>query len=178
MSDPFDTCLAFTLQQEGGFTDNPKDPGGATCQGITLATLRTWTGKPSLGVADIRNISAATVQAIYRADYWNRMRCDALPPGVDLMVFDHGVNTGTASAARLLQQALGMTGAAASGSVDAKTLAGSAEADPTALIGLLADRQTAYYHSLSGFATFGKGWLARVTRRKTAAMKMLQPALV
>ncbi len=145
MADTFAASLAFTLQQEGGFSDDPNDPGGATNYGITLGTLRTYTGNPDLGVADIQNISMDTVQAIYGADYWNRMRCDALPAGVDLMVFDHGVNAGTGRSAMVLQQALGLTGAAVDGSIGPHTLAAVGQVAPAALIHDLAGRQRASY---------------------------------
>lgn len=174
MPDQFAACLAFTLEQEGGFSDNPLDPGGATCHGITLATLRTWTGDPVLGVQAVRDISPATVQAIYGADYWNRMRCDSLAPGLDLMVFDQGVNAGPARSVQLLQQALGFTGADVDGCVGPQTLGAAASADTATLIPHLANLQGAYYRSLAEFGVFGAGWLARVDRRRRAAMAMLQ----
>lgn len=174
MNDPFATCLAFTLKEEGGFCDNPSDPGGATCQGITLATLRSWTDDDSLGVAAVRDISPATVQAIYGADYWNKMQCGAMPAGIDLMVFDMGVNAGPARSVRMLQRALGFPPADVDGCVGPQTLGAVRKADPAALIVKLADMQAAYYRSLPTFNVFGNGWLARVDRRRRAAIAMLK----
>lgn len=173
MDDPFATCLAFTLKAEGGFCDNPHDPGGATCQGITLATLRNWTGDDSLGVAAVRDISPATVQAIYGSDYWNKMQCGAMPAGIDLMVFDMGVNAGPARSVRMLQRALGFPPADVDGCVGPQTLAATRKADPAALIARLADMQAAYYRSLPTFNVFGNGWLSRVDQRRRAAIAML-----
>jgi lysozyme family protein len=173
MADTFAACLAFTLQEEGGFTNDPNDPGGATNHGITLATLRGYLGDDGLGVDDIRNIDMATVNAIYHANYWNRLRCDALPAGIDLMVFDHGVNTGTGRAGRMLQQAAGMTGADVDGAIGPRTLAAVARADPAALIADLGSRQRAYYQSLPGFVRYGNGWMARLGRRQTRATAMV-----
>jgi lysozyme family protein len=172
MADTFAACLAFTLQQEGGFSDDPNDPGGATNYGITLGTLRSYTGNPGLGVDDIRNIAMSTVQAIYQADYWNRMRCDALPAGVDLMTFDHGVNTGTGRAAMMLQAAAGLTGANVDGAIGPQTLAAIDQIDAATMIADLAARQRAYYQSLANFPRYGAGWLARLDRRQASASAM------
>src|SRR5215475_12529181 len=94
MADDFDTCLAFTLKEEGGYSDDPADPGGATNMGITLATYRQWSDNPNLGPLQVQDMSERTARAIYRSLYWNPLRADALPAGVDLSVFDMGVNAG------------------------------------------------------------------------------------
>ena len=104
--DNFQACLAFTLQQEGGFVDDPYDPGGATNMGITLATYREWF--PQATVADLRVIDSATVSEIYENDYWFASDADQFASGVDLMMFDMAVNAGPARAAKLLQQCLGV----------------------------------------------------------------------
>lgn len=176
MADAFSACLAFTLQQEGGYSDDPNDPGGATNYGITLATLRSYTGNQNLGPADIQNISMDTVRAIYQANYWNRMRCDALPTGVDLTVFDSGVNIGTGRSAEMLQTAAGLSGSEVDGAIGPQTLAAVAQVAPAALIANLAGQQRAYYQSLANFPIYGKGWLARVDRREAAANAMATAA--
>ena len=80
MADTFNICLAFALREEGGYIDNPADPGGATNMGVTLATYRDWSDNPDLGSAQLQNMTERTARAIY----WNLLRADALPPGVDL----------------------------------------------------------------------------------------------
>jgi lysozyme family protein len=90
MADMFDACLAFTLREEGGYVDDPADPGGATNMGITLATYRQWADNPALGPTQVQDMTARTARAIYRSLYWNPLRADALPIGVDLSVFDMG----------------------------------------------------------------------------------------
>lgn len=176
MAQEFDTCLAFTLQEEGGFCDNPKDPGGATCHGITLATLRHWSGDPQLDVEAIRSIPMETCRAIYRSDYWNRMRCDAMPLGVDLMLFDQGVNSGPARSVRILQQAMELSDADCDGSVGPVTIGAAGKADAPALIDRMAELQAEFYRSLPTFADFGQGWLNRLDHRHKAALAMLDPA--
>ncbi len=176
MADAFDTCLAFTLEREGGFSDDPHDPGGATCHGITLATYRDWADNPRLDVSDIRDIAAATVREIYHGRYWLPVSAESLPRGVDLMVFDHGVNAGPGRSARLLQEVLGFSGAAVDGAIGPKTLAAAAAADPATVIARLAASQAAYYRSLDDFDRYGAGWLNRVDARRALAMQMIQAA--
>ena len=108
MADRFDICLAFTLREEGGYVDDPSDPGGATNMGITLAAYREWSGDPHLGDLQVEDMTLKTASAIYRSLYWNPLRADALPPGVDFSVFDMGVNAGIWRSARLLQRAVSL----------------------------------------------------------------------
>lgn len=165
-----DECLAFTLREEGGFVDDPRDPGGATNMGVTLGTLRVWRDDPRLGVADVRTLTRAAVTSIYGADYWNKLRCDALPGGVDLMAFDFAVTSGTLRSAKLLQAALGFSADAADGAVGPDTLAAAQTGQHAAVIAALAGRHAAYYRALPTFHVFGAGWLARTERRRVAAL--------
>jgi lysozyme family protein len=174
MDDNFDTCLSFTLQEEGGYSDNPADPGGATNMGITLATFRQWSDNPNLGPVQVQDMTERTARAIYRSLYWNPLRADALPAGVDLSVFDMGVNAGIWASARLLQRAIGFTGAEVDGCIGPETLAAVTKGDPRSLINNLAHRQTGYYESLCDFPTFGRGWLNRVGARRRAALAMIE----
>ena len=106
--------------------------------------------------------------------YWNPLRADALPAGVDLSVFDMGVNAGIWGSARLLQRAIGFSGDEVDGCIGPETLAAVAKCDPRTLINDLAHRQTAYYEGLSDFPTFGRGWLNRVRARLSAALAMIE----
>ena len=174
MADTFDICLAFTLREEGGYVDDRSDPGGATNMGITLATYRQWSDDPNLGDVQVKDMTSKTARAIYRSLYWNRLRADALPAGVDLSVFDMGVNAGIWRSARLLQQALGFTGDEVDGSIGPETLAAAGRFDPRSLVNNLADRQAAHYRSLPDFPTFGTGWLNRTEARRDAALTMIE----
>jgi lysozyme family protein len=178
MSGQFEQCLAFTLKEEGGFVNNPADPGGATNFGVTLATYRHFESNPELSVDDIRAISSDTVTAIYSTLFWNAMRCDAYAAGVDLMVFDEGVNAGCARSIRMLQAALGFLLDEQDGFAGPVTLGAAAKADTASLITSLFNRQASYYQSLPTFTTFGHGWMNRVNARHAAAMSMIQTAMV
>ncbi len=172
MSDQFARCLALTLGWEGGFVDDPADPGGATCYGVTLAVYRGWAEDPSLGVADIRDISPDAVSAIYSTNFWNATRADAMPPGVDLMLFDEAVNTGCSRSVRILQTALGFQSQQIDGCVGPATIQAARQSDSRHLVGAVHDRQAAYYRGLSTFARFGAGWLRRAAQRQNAALAM------
>jgi len=176
MPDNFEVCLAFTLKAEGGYVDNPADPRGATNMGITLATLRQWSDDQDLGPAQVEEMTQRTAKAIYRSLYWNPLRADALPVGVDLSVFDMGVNAGIWRSARLLQAALGFTGEEVDGCVGPDTLAAAAKCNPRSLVYDLARRQAAYYRGLADFPTFGTGWLNRTQARQRAALAMIRDA--
>jgi lysozyme family protein len=173
VADRFEECLAFTLRAEGGYVDDPADPGGATNMGITLATLREWSDDPKLGVKQVQDMSLRTARAIYRTLYWNPLRADDLPAGVDLSVFDFGVNAGIWRSARLLQRALGFTGDEVDGSVGPITLAAAAKTNARLLVADLAERQAAFYRGLPDFPTFGQGWLTRTNGREAAALAMI-----
>jgi lysozyme family protein len=172
MDNSFDACLEFTLGEEGGFSDNPSDPRLATNHGITLARLRRFLRDPGLGRDDVRHVPCATVRALYLADFWNRTRCDALPPGIDLMVFDHSVNAGPDRAGRALQLACGQKRADIDGAVGPDTMDRVALTDTLTLLDALTAMQRTSYRQMAAFGLFGEGWLARLDRRRTKALEL------
>ena len=106
MDSLFPACLDFTLANEGGFSDNPADPGGATFKGITLASLRDYWGDPDATVEDLRGLDPETISWFYQQRFWSPMQCGVLPAGIDLMIFDHGVNVGKARPVPMMQRLL------------------------------------------------------------------------
>ena len=173
MDDSFDSSLEFTLAEEGGFIDHPTDPRFAANHGITLARLRRFLRDPGLGRDDVRHMPCATVRAMYLTDFWNRLRCDALPPGIDLMVFDHAVNAGTDRAGRALQLAAGYEREDLDGAVGPDTLRHVALADTLTLLDALAAMQRASYRQIAAYGLFGEGWLARLDRRRGKALELM-----
>ena len=164
----FDDCLPIILESEGGFVDDPQDPGGATNLGITLGTLCGWLGRTAT-VADVQALTPQTVAPIYQADYWNAAHCDACAAGVDLMIFDTAVNQGVGRAIRTLQAALGVP---VDGAFGPATAAAAQLADPATTIAAIAADRDAFYRTLPTFPRFGDGWLARVARTQAEALKM------
>jgi len=162
----FNECVAIVLKHEGGFVEHPRDPGGATKYGITLRTLREWRGDDTLTADHVRALTEAEAREIYLARYWNPIRGDDLPPGVDLAVFDYAVNSGVRRAARELQAVVGVPQDGAIGRV---TLAAVRERNATDIIVDLCDRRRAFLRTLKTFDAFGRGWLRRVAAIEEAA---------
>lgn len=178
----FERCKDLTAVSEGGWSDHPSDPGGATMKGVTLRTYAAWRklhGHPEPTKADLKVITDAEVSAIFKAQYWDAARCDLLPLGLDYAVFDFAINSGPARAVRELQAILGVT---ADGVVGTRTLAAIAEASDTASeIDMLIDEyqtaRLAFMRTLKTWKTFGKGWERRVekVRRQAKAMVVSAP---
>ena len=165
----FDLCLPIVLAKEGGFSNHPHDPGGATNFGITQRTLAAWR-RAEVTEADVRALSPQEAQEIYRAQYWNVMQCDAMPRGIDLMMFDGGVNLGPGRMVKLLQKAVGT---AQDGGVGPFTLKATQSANLPALVETLSQARMDHYRDLPGFAEFGPGWTSRVEDIRRQALLML-----
>ena len=132
-------ALAFVLEHEGGWADNPQDSGGPTMKGITLATYARWRAAQGLAEPtkdDLRAISDDEVQQIYLGDYWLASGANALTWPMQLAHFDAAVNSGVGQAATFLAQSNG---------------------DFNEYMGL----RVAWYTSLSKWDVFGKGWTRR-----------------
>ena len=161
--DAFAACLAVTLGEEGGYADNPKDPGGITNLGMTKASWESWVGHP-VTVDTMRELTPEDVAPCYRVRYWMATGCDKMPRALALCVFDFAVNCGDGRAVMELQSLLGV---AADGHVGSKTLQAlntylaSHNGPP---IAAYQQRRRNYYARLDNFGTFGKGWLARTDR--------------
>lgn len=169
MQTNFPDSLKFTLQSEGGFVNDPHDPGGATMEGVTLATYRSWKNDQSLTAVDLKAITDTEVSSIYKQNYWDTNSCDSLNPGVDLMVFDMDVNAGDSRSAKLLQATIGVT---VDGGVGPATLTAANAMDSPTLINKLSSHQLAFYQSLATWQYFGKGWTNRIHARTAAALEM------
>ena len=125
--------------------------------------------KPHATAADVRAMTIDEAKAIYRDRYWNAMRGDDLPPGVDYCVFDYGVNSGVGRAAKVLQR---LVGAGVDGTIGDVTLAAVRSADAEQLINRICDERLAFLQGLSTWGVFGNGWGRRVREVRTAALAM------
>ncbi len=167
----FDACLARLLGHEGGYTHHPADPGGATNFGITIADYRRYV-KPDATESDVRNMRKEEAAAIYRAHYWDALRCDELPAGVDYAVFDYGVNSGIGRAGRVLRRALGLPEEA--GAVTDDVIVAARRADSAVLIEAICAERLRFLRSLKTWPVFGRGWSRRVADVKAAALAMAE----
>ncbi len=172
----FAACLAVVLDHEGGYADHPSDPGGATNRGITRRVLADWRGVSpwwALPKEAVKALGLEETREIYRARYWDVICGDELPAGLDLVVFDFGVNSGPARAVGYLQTALGV---GRDGIVGPVTLGAvrKAEADHRVaeLIRAVSIRRLSFLKTLSIFSVFGAGWTRRVADTETRALGM------
>jgi uncharacterized protein (TIGR02594 family) len=168
----FEASLTHVLKMEGGYSDDPYDPGGPTNFGITLKTFATYLGETvdaasrAALVARLRAIQPETVRNIYRTRYWQPAGCVELPDGLDLMHFDAAVNHGVGGAIRFLQRAVN---ADADGEIGPLTRQAIRQADTGSAIARYAMLREARYRALPHFWRFGRGWLNRVVATKEAA---------
>ncbi len=170
----YDAALARVLKHEGGYTNHPSDPGGPTNFGITIHDYRRYIDK-SGNAADVRNMKLADAAKIYRARYWDALRCDELPAGLDYAVFDYGVNSGIGRAARVMRRLMALS---AGDAMNDATLAAIGKANPQTTIGRLCDERLAFLRSLKTWPVFGAGWGRRVAEVRRDALAMAQGRLV
>jgi lysozyme family protein len=163
----FEASLAHVLKHEGGWADHPADPGGATMKGVTLKTYSDWLGRQATK-DELRAIPTEHLRTIYKARFWDAVRGDELPSGVDYVVFDMAVNSGPGRAARMLQAAVGVT---PDGAIGPKTLAAVNAQDPATLIATFQRNRQHFLEALPTFGTFGKGWTRRVTEAGEIGLK-------
>ena len=163
MRSNFDTALKNVLESEGGWSDIPYDPGGATMKGITLSVYQTWKRNPHITKEQLRVIPDEDVYNLYKELYWDKIHGDDLPSGIDYIVFDSSVNMGVGRAIKLIQEAAGV---ASDGVLGSQSLAAIKAADPKQLIEKFSQLKEEFYKSLKTFPVFGKGWLNRVAEVK------------
>lgn len=169
----FRRCLAHVLIHEGGYSDHPSDPGGATNMGITRKALESWRGHP-VTKDDVRALTQDEAATIYAARYWAPVAGDDLPAGIDLAAFDCAVNQGVGRAVKLLQEALGVEGIALDGRMGPVTLRAVTSANPERLLAEYVARRMRHYGSLTKlFKTFGLGWSRRLIAVHAEALSML-----
>lgn len=173
MKDNYQKCLETILHHEGGYVNHPKDPGGETNLGITRRVYEKWCMDNDLNQKDMKDLEVDDAAPIYKKNYWDRIKGDSLQSGLDLCVFDFGVNAGTGRAAKYLQN---LVGAGADGAIGPNTLRqvdlyveknGVEET-----IKQYQEARQSYYESLKTFETFGRGWTRRNTETTEMALKM------
>jgi lysozyme family protein len=143
------TILPITLAFEGGWADNPKDPGGATMKGVTIGTYRQY--HPMATKMELRNISDTDLLHIYDTGYFKPIEGESLSQGVGLVAFDYGVNSGTSRAKKALASTITLSGAAR--------------------VRAISDGRLSFLHGLSTWAYFGPGWGRRVGECEAQGIK-------
>ncbi len=171
----FRKALAHVLAMEGGWSNDPADPGGATNKGITIATLAAHRGvtlnsdtRPAL-MAALRRIDDGELEEIYHKRYWQPSRAPYLPAALAFMHFDAAVNQGVGGARRMLQEALGVT---VDGAIGPETLTAAWRRPLVETLAKFAEVRRRKYRRLRHFHRFGRGWLRRVEETFAAARRL------
>jgi lysozyme family protein len=155
----FQRSMPRVLAHEGGKVDDPEDPGGRTNQGVTQRVYDAYRVRIGARKRDVYDMDAAERDAIYKDQYWNAVRGDDLPAGLDYVVFDGAVNSGPSRSIKWLQQALGVE---IDGHIGSITLA-AAQAHPIPeLIDKICAIRMAFLKKLKHWPKFGRGWTSRV----------------
>jgi lysozyme family protein len=157
----FARALPRVLAHEGGYVNDSHDPGGATNKGVTFRVYDAYRTRKGLPTRDVRQIHPTEVADIYRLQYWDAVKGDELPPGLDYVLFDGAVNSGPSQSVKWLQRALGNV--LVDGQMGQATLAAvTAHGRPAELVEAVCDRRLAFLQALKTWPRFGRGWAARV----------------
>lgn len=166
-SENFNPVMEEVFAHEGGYVNHRADPGGETNFGIS---------KRSYPNEDIRGMTRTRAKAIYRADFWNPIKGDQLPDGVDLVTMDASVNSGKVRGVRWIQQAAGLPKERIDGIMGPKTLIEIRKRDPISLIKRSCAIRMGFLRGLKTWGTFGKGWSRRVASVEAVGVSMAAQA--
>lgn len=167
----FAASLSLVLKHEGGWSNHPRDPGGATMKGVIQRVYDAYRKRNGLRKQSVRSISESELQDIYKAQYWHAIKGDALPRGVDYCVFDGAVNSGPSQSAKWLQRALGVN---ADGVIGMITLAAvDAHPDKAALVREICAKRMSFLQALRHWPVFHKGWSRRVAEVRADSLRMM-----
>jgi lysozyme family protein len=178
MKENFDKCLAMLLEHEGGFTADKRDKGnagdghgnqGSTMLGVTSRVYADWTGEPA-PIEVMKALTPDDVAPIYKKNYWDRVKGDLLPSGVDWCAFDWAVNSGKSRPSKAIQRAVGAT---QDGSIGPATIGLIMEKDPEEIINYVYGVRQDFYKGLKTFETFGRGWTRRNKETLHQALEMV-----
>ena len=168
MNRNWDKAFDSVIVHEGGYVDNPADPGGATNLGCTKAVWEQYVGH-SVTKDDIKALTKDDVKPLYKRRYWDAIHGDALPSGLDYCIFDCAINSGVGRASKFIQQIVGVP---ADGAIGNNTIAAISQINPVTLINEFSDKRQAFLEGLDAFSTFGKGWTRRVQEVRSKALDM------
>lgn len=149
-------CLDETLKWEGGYSNHPSDPGGATMRGVTQKVYDQYRLSKRQMKQAVRRIQEDELQEIYRDGYWYTIDGDALPSGLDCSAFDLSVNSGPGRARQYL--------------------ASIGKAPGVETIKRFNARRMSFLRNLGTFKVFGKGWTRRVAAIEAFSIRLASGA--
>ena len=170
MKNNFDKCLHMLLEHEGGYVNDSRDSGGMTNLGVTKRVYDEWIGRESTE-QEMRDLTPDDVAPIYKKNYWDRVKGDYVPSGVDWCLYDWAVNSGSGRPAKAVQRAVGAT---PDGVIGKQTVGLIMEKDPKFIIDYVYTVRQAFYEGLDDYKHFGRGWSRRNTETLHQAMKMVE----
>ncbi len=176
MIENFVQALEWVLSCEGGYVNDPRDPGGATNCGITQAVYDVYRKTKDLPLRSVELITLIEVDAIYRREYWRVMQCDVMPHGVDYVLFDTAVLIGPTRTKEWLGEALRKIRAGESCKLKLCTIAGKMlpiGRDRDIIDSVLELRST-YLKSRPHAKTFIRGWLKRIELVRVRGYQLVQ----
>lgn len=162
MRENFKSSLDALFHWEGGYVDDPNDPGGKTKYGIS---------KRAYPDVDIFKLTKKKAGEIYYNDYWEPCGCEDLPAGMDLLVFDTAVNCGTGTAVKMLQESVGST---VDGVYGPNTLDAAQKKNPQSALMEYVSRRSVYYGRLDTFGRYGLGWMRRLADMHQRALNLVK----
>ena len=162
----FKECLDLVLKSEGGWVNNPQDPGGETNLGVTKRVWEEYVGHP---VESLKKLTKDDVAPLYEQKYWRPCYGEVLPRGLDFVMFSMAVNAGSGRTVKLLQSTIGCV---PDGVIGPRTRRLISNGNSATLITQFSEARREYYRTLKTFPIFGKGWLARVDREEQEALNM------
>ena len=168
MTDNFKECLDLVLKSEGGFVNNPAEPGVMTILGVTKRVWEEYTGHEA-DEKEMRSLTPEKVAPLYEQKYWRPCYGEVLPRGLDFVVFSMGVNAGPGRSVKLLQSTIGCV---PDGIIGPSTRSLICVSNSATLITKFSESRRDYYRSLKTFPIFGRGWLSRVDKEEQEALDM------
>jgi lysozyme family protein len=177
MRSNYDKCFELVIKSEGGFTNDQRDKGnhlpdgreGCTMLGCTQANWENYIGK-KVTQEEMKQLRPDDVKPLYKRDYFDAVKGDELPIGVDYAAFDFAINAGPNASRKLIQTALGVT---ADGVFGPATLNAIQKVDGEELLKKFTEAKIKFYQNLSNFNVYGVGWLKRCGDVQLIALKML-----
>jgi lysozyme family protein len=171
----FIKCFAIVVGTEGGFTDDPEDPGNWTSGEIGVGVLKGTkygVSAASYPDLDIANLTIAQAQAIYQRDYWEKIGVSLEEAPFALIMFDAAVNHGVEGAVRWLQRALLLKADGDPGPITRGAADRALSADPVRLAANTLAERIREMPSFSAWDHDGAGWSARCARLPFEGMQI------
>ena len=179
MKKNWENFFQMLIKHEGGFTDDQRDKGnsqgdghgnvGSTMLGVTAYNWAKYTGKPA-PISVMKQLTVDDVKDFYKKLYWDKVKADDLPSGVDVSCADLCVNAGPGRAAKILQR---VVGAKPDGAIGPNTLKAVFNHEAKEILEKYYDQRESFYRRLKDYEHYGRGWSRRNKETLEKAMKLL-----